>query len=151
MKSFFLLLAVALGVLCNPCMAISLRVDSFEPVSPDEAARWVRLLNLGAEDGIQVRSTKVLLRDVTMSVTRIESASCSEGICPTYFKYQAGKEFEFSILCKEELVLFDVTGRDTTGKYVVSLALAVGQNLTVLVTPTSLGPIITAVKDTAHQ
>jgi hypothetical protein len=143
------LLTIGFAVLCSsPCNAISLTIDSFELASPDEAARWIHLLDLGREVGVRVKSTTVRLRDVTVSITRIESAAgCTQDVCPTFFKYELDKVFEFIVPCKEELVILDMTRRDSNGKYVVSVALAAGENLTTLVTPTSLGPIITTVKD----
>jgi hypothetical protein len=147
-KALIRLFAVGLAFLSlSPCNAISLRIDSFELASPDEAARWARLLDLGADAGVRVKSTAVQLRDVTLSITRVETAACIQDVCPTFFKYQLDRTFEFIIPCKEGLVILDMAQRDSSGKYVVSAALAAGGNLTTLVTPTSMGPMITTVKD----
>jgi hypothetical protein len=128
--------------------AISMKISPFNPVSPEETAHWVHLLGLGAHDTVRVKSITVWLRDVSLSATRVESAACVEDACPTFFKYELGKVFEFVISCKEEVEIQDITTMDPSGKYVVSIALATGHNLTTLIKPTSLGPIITTLRET---
>jgi hypothetical protein len=128
--------------------AISTKIGSFNPVSPEETAHWVRLLGLEAQDGVRVKSTTVWLREVSLSVTRVESSACVEDACPTFFKYELGKVFEFVVPCKEGLEILDIATRDPSGKYVVSVAVAAGHNLTTLIKPTSLGPIITTLQET---
>jgi len=49
-KTLVRLLAICLAVLgSGPCNAISERIASFDLATPDEAARWISLLGLGAD------------------------------------------------------------------------------------------------------
>lgn len=137
-------LAVLLAVISSsPCMAISQGIDSFNPATPEEVARWTQLLGLRADARVPIKSIKLQLGDATMSITRVENAACDQDVCPTFFKYELGRVFEFVIPCKEGLGILDVPARDINGQVVHSIVLDVGHSLSTLVRPTSLGPIIT--------
>jgi hypothetical protein len=138
------LFAIGFAVLCSsPCDGISQTIDPFKPATAEEAARWIRLLKLEATPGVEIKSATMQLIDVTLSITRIESGGCSQGVCATFFKYHLDKDFEFIIPCKPKMtVLVMMREDDLTGKEVVSIVLATGYDLTVTVLPTSLGPII---------
>jgi len=148
-KTLVRMLAICLAVLgSSPCNAISERIDSFDLATPDEAARWISFLRLGADTRVRIKSRTVRLRDVTVSMTRIENAACIQDVCLTFFRYELGKVFEFIIPCKEGLLILDMATTDPNGEFVVDAALAAGDNLTTFVRPTSLGPVITTVQDT---
>jgi hypothetical protein len=138
------LFALGFAVLCSsPCDAISERVNRFKPATAEEAARWIRLLKLEATPGVEIKSATMQLIDVTLSITRIESGGCGQGVCATFFRYHLDKDFEFVIPCRPEMTVLDMMRQDDlTGKEVVSIVLATGYDLTVTVLPTSLGPII---------
>jgi hypothetical protein len=148
-KTLVGILAICLAVLgSGPCNAISERIDSFDLATSDKAAHWISLLGLGSDAGVRIKSRTVQLRDVTVSMTRIENATCIQDVCLTFFKYELGRVFEFIIPCKEGLVILDMATKDPNGDFVVDAVLAAGDNLTTLVRPTSLGPVITTVQDT---
>jgi hypothetical protein len=138
------LFALGFAVLCSsPCDAMSERVNLFKPATAEEAARWIRLLKLEASPGVEIKSATMQLIDVTLSITRIESGGCGQGVCFTFFKYHLDKDFEFVIPCKPEMtVLNRVSQDDLTGKDVWSIVLVTGYDLTTTVLPTSMGPII---------
>jgi hypothetical protein len=137
-------LAVLLVVISSsPCVALSEGIRSFNPATPEEVARWTQLLGLRPDARLPIKSIKLQLRDAAMSITRVENAACDQDVCPTFFKYELGRVFEFVIPCKEGLGILDVPMRDINGQVVHSIVLDVGHGLSTLVRPTSLGPIIT--------
>jgi hypothetical protein len=138
------LLALGLAVLCSsPSDAVSERVNRFKPATAEEAARWIRLLKLEASPGVEIKSATMQLIDVTLSITRIESGGCGQGVCVTFFKYHLDKDFEFVIPCKPEMTVLDRASHDDpTGKDVWSIVLVTGYDLVAEVLPTSLGPLI---------
>jgi hypothetical protein len=138
------LFALGLAVLCSsPCDAMSERVNPFKPATAEEAARWIRLLKLEASPGVEIKSATMQLIDVTLSITRIESGGCGQGVCFTFFKYHLDKDFEFVIPCKPEMTVLNMMSQDAlTGKAVWSIVLVTGYDLIAEVLPTSLGPLI---------
>ena len=139
------LFVLGLAALCSsPCDAMSERVNPFKPATAEEAARWIRLLKLEATPGVEIKSATVQLVDVTLSITRIESNGCGpEEVCSTLFKYHLDKDFEFVIPCRPEMTVLNRTSHDgPTGKDVWSIVLVTGYDLTAVVLPTSLGPLI---------
>ena len=140
-----LLLAIWFAVLgTSPCGALSGIVDDFVPVSPQEAARWMDLLGLKPSSGVQIKSLTVDLMGTKMSMTRIETAACTDdGVCWTVFKYDMGKTFEFVIPCKVGILLLDVTAKDTTGTIVFPVTVFTAHNLETTIQPSSVGPLLT--------
>ena len=137
-------LAVLLAVISSsPCVALSEGIRSFNPAPPEEVALWTQLLGLRPDARLPIKSIKLQLRDAAMSITRVENAACDQDVCPTFFKYELGRVFEFVIPCKEGLGILDVPARDINGQVVKSIELDVSHGLSTLVRPTSLGPIIT--------
>lgn len=137
-------LAVLLVVISSsPCVALSEGIRSFNPALPEEVALWTQLLGLKPDARVPIKSIKLQLGAAAMSITRVESAACDQDLCPTFFKYELGRVFEFVIPCKEGLGILDVPARDINGQVVKSIELDVGHGLSTLVRPTSLGPIIT--------
>jgi hypothetical protein len=101
------------------------------------------LLKLEASPGVEIKSATMQLIDVTLSITRIESGGCGQGVCVTFFKYHLDKDFEFVIPCKPEMTVLDRASQDDlTGKEVWSIVLVTGYDLVATVLPTSLGPLI---------
>lgn len=142
-KMRLLILAACLVLLaCNPCAAISQKISSFAPVSPADAAAWVKRLGLEDDPAVKVKSISLRLRDATMSVTRVESRMCKDDVCPTYFKYQIDRVFEFIIPCRESVVILDTRRDPGAGFKAVDFILDVGSSLSSWVTPTSHGPLI---------
>ncbi len=119
----------------SPCVALSEGINSFNPATPEEVARWTQLLGLKPDARVPIKSIKLQLGAAAMSITRVESAACDKDVCPTFFKYELGRVFEFAIPCKEALMILDVPARDI-------IVLYVGHGLTTIVRPTSLGPVI---------
>ncbi|HXQ70534.1 MAG TPA: hypothetical protein VN844_08615 [Pyrinomonadaceae bacterium] len=138
------LFALGFAVLfSSPCGALSERVNLFKPATAEEAARWTRLLKLEASPGVEIKSATMQLIDVTLSITRIESEGCGQGVCVTFFKYHLDKDFEFVIPCEPEMTVLNRISHDgPTGKDMLSMVLVTGYDLTATVLPTSLGPFI---------
>lgn len=141
------IIAVCLALVASgPCLAISYKAGSFDPATPAETARWLKLLGRENEGRVAVKSKSMHLIDVDVSITRIEGAGCNGDVCPTFFRYEMDKGFEFVIPCKEGMVIFDRFHKDPDGKVVVEFGLDVGSSLTTMVRPTSLGPVIRTVR-----
>jgi len=141
------MLAVCLALAApSPCMALSYNAGSFDLATPAEAARWLKLLGLENEAGVIVKSMSMRLIEVDVSITRIESARCNGDVCPTFFRYEMDRVFEFVVPCKERIVVFDRFHKDPDGKVVVEFGLDVGSSLSTMVRPTSFGPVINTMR-----
>jgi hypothetical protein len=126
--------------------ALAGRIE-FHLIAPLEAQRIKNLLGYGDKrDAVVKRAEFVGIESPTesarVSVTRVEVDGCAP-LCPTIVSYFMGREFTFTVVAEESLIIYPEysAGRCLRGEYCLPFEL-VGEGRALLITPTSSGPII---------
>jgi hypothetical protein len=142
-------LAIVVSLLSTrPCVAISETLNNpFVASSAEEAERWIKLLRFEKEPDVRVKQANLRLLDVAITITRIETSRCVDEKCLTIFRYELGQVFQIAIYCKPKMIALDRVHEDSSGKHVTSLELDIGENMVMVMTPSSFGPLISALRE----